>query len=224
MVWQDDEKAARFIWSHLKRNNQWQIMFRSLETNIFVIRFTNNEDKNVILFGGAWNFDGYLIVLRDWHPSIPYQTLNFNTSPFWLEFKYLLPEFTYLEILYLFGNTMGDTVVVEPDGITPTTSSKFRALIMIRVTTPLITGIHAINVAEVSRWVGFFFAKQPYKVCVECKVLDHNTDLCGNLKTRRLIMEETVKKFGPEVELVTLPERNSQEIAQLFLQHGHQRR
>ncbi|KAI3886293.1 hypothetical protein MKX03_008013, partial [Papaver bracteatum] len=61
MDWQDAEKAAKFIWSHLKRNNQWQLMVRSLEPNIFAIRFTTDEDKKAILFGGAWNFDGHLI-------------------------------------------------------------------------------------------------------------------------------------------------------------------
>ncbi|KAI3882121.1 hypothetical protein MKX03_013020, partial [Papaver bracteatum] len=26
MVWQDAERAAKFIWSHLKRNDHWDLM------------------------------------------------------------------------------------------------------------------------------------------------------------------------------------------------------
>lgn len=188
MLWQNAENAAKYIWHHLKRDNQWQIMVRSLQPNIFGIRFCSIEDKDVILFGGAWNFDGYLIVLKDWHPS--YQKLNFNTSPFWLEYKYLLPEFTCPEMLSLFGNVVGETVVVEPDGVHPTTSNKFRALVMVNVTTHLIKGTHVANAAGVARWVGFFFEKQPYKLSDECKVPDHDTRLVQIVKLGKLIWKE----------------------------------
>lgn len=151
MLWQSAEKAAKFIWPHLKRNNSWQLMVRALDPNIFAIRFYSTEDKEAILFGGAWNLDDYLIVLRDCHPSYPYQQMNFDTSPFWLEFKNLLPEFTYPEILRLFADIVVETIVVELDGVHPTTSTKFRAMIQMNVNSPMLKGMHAANAAGVSR-------------------------------------------------------------------------
>lgn len=119
---------------------------------------------------------------------------------------------------------MGETIIVEPGGVTPTTSTKFCAMVTMKITTPMIKGMHAFNTAGGSHWMGFFFEKQAYKLCDECKAPGYDTNLCDKRKTRRINMEGPVKNFGPEVELVILPERDPQEIVNLFLQHGHQRR
>ncbi|XP_026383705.1 uncharacterized protein LOC113279220 [Papaver somniferum] len=190
---QSAEKAAKFIWPHLKRNNSWQLMVRALDPNIFAIRFYSTEDKEAILFGGAWNLDDYLIVLRDCHPSYPYQQMNFDTSPFWLEFKNLLPEFTYPEILRLFADIVVETIVVEPDGV------------------------------FLAEW-DFFFEKQPYKLCPACRVPNHDSDKCNDRRTRRINTESAIRNLGPAVEQIVLPVRNPEELANLYMQHGHQRR
>ncbi|XP_026417593.1 uncharacterized protein LOC113313084 [Papaver somniferum] len=147
MSWQDAERAAKFIWPHLRRHNQWFVQVRGLEPNIFVIKFKISEDKDAILVGGSWNLDGHLIVLKDWNPTMDYHLLDFTVSPFWLEYKYLLPEFTYADILRMFGIIVGEVRVIEPDGVNPPTSSKYRALVLINVNTPLITVITTANVA-----------------------------------------------------------------------------
>ncbi|XP_026417395.1 uncharacterized protein LOC113312877 [Papaver somniferum] len=223
MSWQDAERAAKFIWPPLRRHNQWFVQVRGLEPNIFVIKFKISEDKDAILFGGAWNLDGHLIVLKDWNPTMDYHLLDFSVSPFWLEYKYLLPEFTYADILRMFGNIVGEVRVIEPDGVNPPTSSKYRALVLINVNTPLITGITTTNAAGVTRWIGFFYEKQPYCLRPECKVPNHEEIDCANMTHTRHEMEEIVRGFG-FVEPIFPPQRNPEQEAQLFLQHGSQRR
>lgn len=112
-------------------------------------------------------------------------------------------------------------MVVEPNGIHPITSKKFRALVMMKAKIKnMIKGIHAANFAGVTRWVGFHFEKQPYKLRDKCKVPDHNTRLCGDRKTQKINMERTVRNFGPALEPVILPQKNPQELANLFMQHS----
>ncbi|XP_026384103.1 uncharacterized protein LOC113279643 [Papaver somniferum] len=152
----DAERAAKFIWAHLRRHNQWFVQVCGLEPNIFVIKFRISEDKDAILFGGARNLDGHLIVLKNWNLTMDYHLLDFTVSPFWLEYKYFLPEFTYADILRMFGNIVGEFRVIEPNGVNPPTSSKYRALVLINVNTPLITGIITANAACVARCIGFF--------------------------------------------------------------------
>ncbi|XP_026387369.1 uncharacterized protein LOC113282550 [Papaver somniferum] len=96
------------------------------------------------------------------------------------------------EVLRLSGDMVDETIVVEPNGIHPTTSTKFRAMIMMNVNTHMTKVIHAANAAGV---------------------------LVG--KTRRINMESTIRHFGPVVEPVILPIRNPQELVDLFMQHGH---
>ncbi|XP_026397042.1 uncharacterized protein LOC113291761 [Papaver somniferum] len=120
--------------------------------------------------------------IRDWQFSLA-------------EYKYLLPEFTYADILRMFGNIVGEVRVIEPDGVNPPTSSKYRALVLIN----------------------------PYRLCPECKVPNHEEIDCDNMTHTRHEMEEIVRGFG-FVDPILPPQRNPEQEAQLFLQHGSQRR
>lgn len=94
---------------------------------------------------------------------------------------------------------------------------------MIDVITPLINGIYAANAAGITRWVGYFYEKQPYRLCQACKVADHFDANFELMKNQRLATEETVHNFG-FAETILPQARNPQEEAQLFLQHGSNRR
>ncbi|XP_026416959.1 uncharacterized protein LOC113312422 [Papaver somniferum] len=152
-----------------------------------------------------------------------FNLLDFSVSLFWLEYKYLLPEFTYADVLRLFGSIVGEVRVVGPDGINPPTSSRYRTLVLIDVTTLLIEGIYVANAAGVTRWVGFFYEKQPYRLCPNCKVPDHEANPCADVTQRRIEMEEMVRGLGfPEP--IYPQYRNLQEESQMFSQYGSQRR
>ncbi|XP_026451075.1 uncharacterized protein LOC113351275 [Papaver somniferum] len=64
---------------------------------------------------------------------------------------------------------------------------------------------------------------QPYRLCPECKVPNHEEIDCANMTHTRQEMEETVRGFG-YVEPILPPQRNPEQEAQLFLQHESQRR
>lgn len=40
------------------------------------------------------------------------------------------------------------------------------------------------NAAGVSQWVGFFYRKQPHKICHECFTLDHTKQDCARRANR----------------------------------------
>lgn len=48
------ERAARDAWSHLRSTEgNWRFVLIGLEPNIYVIRFENEDDRNIVLYGTA---------------------------------------------------------------------------------------------------------------------------------------------------------------------------
>lgn len=64
--------------------------FIEIETNAFVVTFTNRGARNRVLAGCSWLFDSYIFVLKPFDGSTQAHLLDFATTIFWIQ-MYNLP-------------------------------------------------------------------------------------------------------------------------------------
>ncbi|RZC49685.1 hypothetical protein C5167_018106 [Papaver somniferum] len=77
------------------------------------------HDYNNVLTGAPWNVDGYLMVLKEWHPTNDPRNIDFSIQQYWLDIKKLPPEFLNAEVVHQIGSIAGNVLKLEPEDGNP---------------------------------------------------------------------------------------------------------
>lgn len=96
------EQEATMAWGH----GHFQV--RRHATNMYIFRFYDWDSYNSVLEEGPWIFDGYLVIFREWHPSILPEDIDFLTQQFWIDIKKLPPEFLNVEVENQIASILGN--------------------------------------------------------------------------------------------------------------------
>ncbi|KAI3913805.1 hypothetical protein MKW92_018085, partial [Papaver armeniacum] len=138
----------------------------------------NQTNLNKVFITRPWSIDGYLNVLHHYWESCIYQDFDWETQDFWIELKGLLPELMKVKIVEDMGRIMGEVRVIDPKDAIPAPGKTVKVCVKINLLTPLRRGILAVNSAGNTKWIRFYYEKQPHKICPKCFVLKHSNKAC----------------------------------------------
>lgn len=63
------------------------------------------------------------------------------------------------------GEVMGEVTAIEPESSLPEPGEVFKVYVKINLASQLRRGVLSITVAGSTRWVCYFYEKQPHKIC-----------------------------------------------------------
>lgn len=95
------------------------ISFKALGENLFLIEFEYSCDKDRVLEGRPWGFEGSLFAVADFDGVTPPNQMNFDTAAFWVRMYNLPLACMGREMGMKLGFTVGfvDEVDVDIDGM-----------------------------------------------------------------------------------------------------------
>jgi hypothetical protein len=181
------------------------VSFKMLGPNLFLIDFENWWDKDQILEGRPWTFDGDLLSLVDFNGLTPIDDLEFEKASFWVRMYRLPLACMGREVGLHVGSTVGEVedIDVLEDGVG--WGEYLRVKIRIDLSKPLARG-RMIKVQDKEIWVAFQYKKIP-RFCFTCGVVMHSSPKCGEYGGRRTQRAEETEEYGPWLQ-VSSPRRN----------------
>ena len=136
------------------------VSFKQLGLNLFLIDFENWWDKDRILEGRPWNFDGDLFSIIDFNGLTLIEDLEFGKAAFWVR-MYKLPQACMgREVGMQVGLMVGEVEDIDflDDGVG--WGEYLRVKIRINLSKPLAKG-RIIKLQEKEIWVAFQYEKIP---------------------------------------------------------------
>ncbi|XP_026410606.1 uncharacterized protein LOC113305823 [Papaver somniferum] len=76
------------------------------------------------------------------------------------------------------GKILGEVLAIVPEDGVPAEGEHVKACVQVDINFPLRRGVMAKTNAGSTRWINFFYEKQPHKICPNCYILNHNKDVC----------------------------------------------
>lgn len=149
-----------------------------IDPKIFVFKFANWIQLNKVFEERPWSISGNLMVLHDYFDGLVHQDLDWDHQVFWIQLKHLLPEFMNAKVVKEMGAIMGEVIALQPENGCPVAGEIQKVCVNINLKTPLRRGILAVTATGHTRWVRFYYEKQPHNLCLECYVLDHSKKDC----------------------------------------------
>ncbi|XP_026431473.1 uncharacterized protein LOC113328643 [Papaver somniferum] len=146
------EQEATMAWGH----GHFQV--RRHATNMYIFRFYDWDSYNSVLEEGPWSFNGYLVIFREWHPSILPEDIDFLTQQFWIDIKKLPPEYLNVEVENQISSILGNPLKLIPEDGNPMDTNVVSVLIEFNISNPMLRGIMTENAAKVTQWIPIYFS------------------------------------------------------------------
>ncbi|CAA0825772.1 Unknown protein, partial [Striga hermonthica] len=152
---------------------------RQLGQNLFQFIFKSKEDKQKILRGRSWNFDGQYLLLKEWTTSVS-DCKEDEKVDTWIQIHNLplhwVSHDTGLKIGRLFGKVL-DVYVPDSGSIH---GRIIKVLVELRLDEPILRGAN-INLGHESCWVDFRY-EGLQTFCFYCGRIGHSERSCDKKK------------------------------------------
>ncbi|KAK4267647.1 hypothetical protein QN277_024400 [Acacia crassicarpa] len=79
---------------------------------LFLFRFSEANDYKRILKGRSWSILGHLLSIQSWDEGMVLKDVNFDLSPFWVQFHGLPLENFNCSNAKILGDTVGETMMI----------------------------------------------------------------------------------------------------------------
>ncbi|XP_039165617.1 uncharacterized protein LOC120291889 [Eucalyptus grandis] len=110
------------------------------ETDIYVMKFRTELEKQRILDNGPWHFGNHLVIIKPWIPNTPLYCYDFSTCTFWVQVFGLPLERCTEEVIRRAVRHVGRVQAVKIDGKDGTSLRSVRARIDLSLNEPLKPG------------------------------------------------------------------------------------
>jgi hypothetical protein len=157
--------------------------FQVIGGNLFIVDLEYEEDKDRILAGRPWLFDGNLVSLAVFDGLTPLAKMNFDTEAFWVRMYNLPLECMGKETGQKIGASVGVVQEVDVEEDEPGWGEYLRVKILIDLSKPLARG-RMLHVHKQSLWIAFKYEKLP-KLCYQCSKIIHRNEGCSKVGSRR---------------------------------------
>lgn len=147
------------------------LSFQVLGENLFLIEFTDMEDKKWILEGRPWIFEGSLFIIEDFDGISSPSSFNFDRAGFWVRMIDLPLACINQTTGKRIGSTVGlvEAVDTGKDGIG--WGEFLRVKIVEDLSKPLAHG-RMLKIQGKSNWIAFQYEHLP-KFCFHCAIINH---------------------------------------------------
>lgn len=172
------------------------------ETNTFLFRFDNEEDRSSVLRDGPWSVMGNLLVLRPIPEGASLADIDFSICPFWVQIHGLPVEKMTKGNAEIIGRRFGRLVGIEAlsDGLL-LNRSFLRVRVELNLNHPLPKGFWYKRNSPSGRdlWISYKYEKLA-DFCFACGRIGHDNRACKFVSRE----EGQASRFGPEMRAVAI--------------------
>jgi hypothetical protein len=168
------------------------LSFKVLGDNLFLIEFINPKDKEKVLEGRPWVFEGSLFLVEDFNGTKTPSQFSWDRAAFWVRMVNLPLACMDREVGRKIGSTVGIVEAVDTDARGMGWGQSLRVKIQIDLAKPLQRG-RKINVEGTPHWVTFQYERLP-KFCFQCGVICHGKSGCPRRSSFR---QQETNQYGP---------------------------
>ncbi|XP_057444409.1 uncharacterized protein LOC130736614 [Lotus japonicus] len=147
-----------------------------LGKNLYSFRFSSTRDRDLILKGQPWTFDGLVIALQKVSGDEQPSEIRPHTSPFWVRIYDLPLKYRTEEAVTQIGKSLGE--VMEFDKSAECVAGKYmRVRVILDLTKPLRRGTQIGKAMNRTGKVFFKYERLP-DICFACGRLGHSIKTC----------------------------------------------
>jgi hypothetical protein len=168
------------------------IAFKVLGDNLFLIEFVDPKDKERVLDGRPWVFEGGLFLVEDFDGTKAPSLFSFEKAAFWVRMIDLPLACMCGDIDRKIGASVGTVVEVDTDARDMGWGEYLRVKILLDLAKPLQRG-RRINIEGKSYWVSFQYERLP-KFCFLCGAICHGKLGCP--KRSSLRQQQETNQYG----------------------------
>ncbi|CAL8996959.1 unnamed protein product, partial [Prunus brigantina] len=186
-----NKEAFRRTMYHLWRPKV-QVLIVEINQDKFSFAFNTREERAMILQGGPWLFNSYLLVLAEADGVSNPVNIPLTRQEFWVQVKGLPLTFMTRTMGKLIGETLGGYVLADRSKKAECMGSYLRVRIVIDITKPLHRSI-VLRLDGETIEVALKYEKIPI-TCYRCGVIGHRETSCtwrGNDN-----QDDKVKPYG----------------------------
>ncbi|CAA0831374.1 Unknown protein [Striga hermonthica] len=159
---------------------QKQFSIRNIGINLFQFIFESEKDKQKVLHGKTWSFDGQYLLLKEWDPKATEFSREEEKIKTWVQVHNLPLHWLTAEMGLKIGKIIGKVLNVQ----TPGAGSPHGNLIKIQVELNLRETIPRgtkVKLGPESLWVDFRY-ENLQSFCFYCGLIGHVDKNCPNMK------------------------------------------
>jgi hypothetical protein len=169
---------------------QGSLTFKVLGENLFLIEFSNLQDKMRVLNGRPWEIEGCLFLVEDFDGSTSPTSYTFDKAAFWVRMINLPLGCMGQAIGRRIGETVGMVEVVDTDAKEVGWGESLRVKILLDLSKPLSRG-RKINIMGKTEWITFQYERLP-RFCFHCGVICHGKTGCS----RKSALRQELPQYG----------------------------
>jgi len=154
--------------------------FTNLGDNMFLIEFEHFLEKDRILEGHPWVFEGNLFSVEEFNGTVAPSSLEFDKVLIWVR-MFQLPLSCMSETMGVqLGSSVGQVVEVETEEDGVGWGEYLWVCIRVDLSKPLVRR-RMLKLNGISTWIAFQYEKLP-KFCFQCGMVLHGMGGCLNLR------------------------------------------
>ncbi|CAA0819866.1 Unknown protein [Striga hermonthica] len=142
--------------------------------------FETKEDKEKILQGKSWTFDGQYILLKDWKPEAQVFTEEDEKVQIWVQIHNLPLHWLTLELGLKIGGVIGKVVNVQVPSAESSNGHIMKVQVELNLREPIPRGTK-IKLGTHNRWVSFRY-ENLQSFCFYCGLIGHIDKNCHSKK------------------------------------------
>ncbi|CAA0809678.1 Unknown protein [Striga hermonthica] len=178
------EKKANFGGLKTTLSNIWSteapFTVRSIGANLFQFIFQKVEDKDKILLGKSWTFDGQYIILKEWNPNNTEFLEDDEKIKLCVQIHDLPLHLLTFDIGLKIGGIIGTVLDVLVPNSTSVIGRILRVLVEFNLKDKLLRGTN-IKLGADNKWVEFRY-ENLQSFCFYCGRIGHTDRNCANKK------------------------------------------
>ncbi|XP_026451473.1 uncharacterized protein LOC113351753 [Papaver somniferum] len=149
-----------------------------IDPNIFIFKFSNWDLLNKVINERPWNINKKLLVIHDYIPEMIYTEKQWGFQLFWIQLKFLLQEHMNVSDVTKIGEIMGEVVKIELENVVPVDGVPVKVCVYVDICNPLRRGVKVISSAGLTRWIKFYYERQPPGICNEGYIIKYCNVVC----------------------------------------------
>jgi hypothetical protein len=187
------KEAFRTLMARLWKT-RGDVAFKELDVNLWLIEFSNGDDKRRVLEGRPWLFDRNILVLKEVVEDVAPVQMDFSSSLFWIQVHDMPLICMNREVGYKIGASIGVVEEVDVTGEGVGWGRCLRIRVEVDITKPLERG-RVLDLNGKPIWVSFRYEKLPY-FCHFCGRIVHDKESCDGKRGFRQNAGDTSRQWG----------------------------
>ncbi|XP_059462835.1 uncharacterized protein LOC132191762 [Corylus avellana] len=192
------------------------LTFKILGENLFLIEFEKARDKDRVLEGRPWVFEGNLFLVEDFDGRTPPSKITFEKAYFWMRMLHLPLACMGREVGLKLGSSVGRVEEIDTDKDGIGWGKYLRVKVLVDLSKPLPRGRKLKFEGEI-HWIVFQYERLP-KFCFQCGIISHGPEGC--MKRSSLQNQGTTVEFEPWMRASSMTRRVERSQVRFTVKHG----